>query len=241
MGSVGDAYDNAGGEPRVTRQLRQEVHARGSSRNRKLSTLAGQLHPMTDEEAQAAIPRAGIRPDPIAEPVFLVGAERSGSTLLRLMLDHHPEIAFEHEFDLAVDMVSDDGGLPPVEIYHGWVKTVRGMEYRVDHALTYLELVKDFLGQKRAASGGKKYVGATVHHHFDRLQFLWPRARFIHLVRDPRDVARSVVEMGWAGNVYHGVDWWTAAEACWDSLASRLSPGQFLELRYEELVACPEA
>ena len=42
-------------------------------------------------------------------PLFLVGSERSGTTFLRLMLDHHPEIAFEKEFDFVVTKVSDAG------------------------------------------------------------------------------------------------------------------------------------
>ena len=47
---------------------------------------------------------------PVPAPLFLVGSERSGSTLLRLMLDHHPEIAFAREFDFVVDRVSATGG-----------------------------------------------------------------------------------------------------------------------------------
>jgi len=35
-------------------------------------------------------------------PQFLVGSERSGTTLLRRMLDHHPQIAFEKEVDFVV-------------------------------------------------------------------------------------------------------------------------------------------
>ena len=38
----------------------------------------------------------------ISRPIFLVGAERSGTTLLRLMLDHHPNIAFHSEFAFAI-------------------------------------------------------------------------------------------------------------------------------------------
>ena len=37
---------------------------------------------------------------PAEAPLFLVGSERSGTTLLRLMLNHHPEIAFEKESTL---------------------------------------------------------------------------------------------------------------------------------------------
>ena len=136
--------------------------------------------------------------------VFLVGSERSGTTLLRLMLDHHPEIAFEKEFDFVVSKVSETGAFPQVDAYLEWLATVRAADYAIDRSLDYRSLVTDFLRQKQAASGGKPRVGATVHRDFDRLRFIWPDARYIHLVRDPRDVSRSVVQKGWAGNVYQG-------------------------------------
>lgn len=177
------------------------------------------------------------RPVPAVEaPVFLVGSERSGTTLLRLMLDHHPEIAFAKEFDFVVTQVSDTGELPAPDAYRDWIAGVRPADYALDPSLGYRELVNDFLRQKQAASGGKPYVGATIHQNFDRLRFLWPDARYIHLVRDPRDVARSVVQKGWAGNVYEGSEFWLKAEHCWDSLVPRLTDGQAVEMRYEELV-----
>jgi hypothetical protein len=176
----------------------------------------------------------------VQTPAFLVGSERSGTTLLRLMLDHHPDIAFDKEFDYAVTMVSDTGGLPPVDAYVDWVVTVRGMSYAVDPSLSYLELVNDFLRQKRAASGGKPHVGATVHRHFERLCFLWPEARYIHLIRDPRDVARSVAQKGWAGNAYHAAEFWLDAERSWDALASHLSQDRAIEVHYEDLITDPE-
>ena len=177
----------------------------------------------------------------LRSPVFLVGSERSGSTLLRLMLDHHPEIAFDKEFDFAVALVSDTGQLPSMQSYLEWIKYVRAVDYAVNPALSYREQVADFLRQKQALSGGKKYVGATVHHHFDRLRFLWPDARYVHLVRDPRDVARSVFQKGWAGNIYQASGVWILAEDCWDSLVTHLSHDQAIELHYEDLVMQTEA
>lgn len=174
-------------------------------------------------------------------PVFLVGSERSGTTLLRLMLDHHPEIAFEKEFDFVVTQVSDTGALPPLASYLDWIATVRNMDFAIDRSLDYRGLVNDFLSQKRAASGGKRHVGATVHRDFDRLRFIWPEARYIHLVRDPRDVARSVVQKGWAGNIYQACELWLAAENCWDSLAGHLAGDQAIEIHYEDLVMRTEA
>src|SRR5262249_53031614 len=56
------------------------------------------------------------------------------------------------------------------------------------------------------------------------------------LTRDPRDVARSSIGLGMAGNLYRGVDIWTTAERSWDRLASTLTPDRYLEVRYEVLL-----
>ncbi len=174
-------------------------------------------------------------------PVFLVGSERSGTTLLRLMLDHHPEVAFEKEFDFVVTELSESGQPPAMPRYRDWIQTVRGADYTIDGGLGYEELVNDFLRQKQAASGGKHYVGATIHRRFELLRFLWPDARYIHLIRDPRDVARSVLQKGWAGNLYQASEFWSNAERSWDALSPHLTPDGFVEARYEDLVARPEA
>jgi hypothetical protein len=176
--------------------------------------------------------------EPPRAPVFMVGSERSGTTLLRLMLDHHPEIAFEKEFDFVVSAVSDTGAFPPVGAFVDLIGTVRGADYTIDRSLGYRDLVTDFLRQKQLSSGGKRHVGATVHRHFHRLRFLWPDARYIHVIRDPRDVARSVVQKGWAGNAYQAAEFWIRAETCWDALVPLLSNSQAIEVHYEDLVRC---
>src|SRR5262245_28549711 len=139
----------------------------------------------------------------IERPVFLVGAERSGTTLLRLMLDHHPQIAFHFEFEFAVDRISLDGVLPALVDYHRWLISNRVFQHAgwsIDPELDYPHLVDSFLRQKQQLAGGKRLVGATVHRNFQHLRSIWPDARFVHIVRDGRDVSRSVVMMGWAGN-----------------------------------------
>ncbi len=127
-----------------------------------------------------------------------------------------------------------------MQSYLEWIKYVRGVDYAVNASLDYREQVNEFLRQKQAMSGGKKCVGATVHAHFDRLRFLWPHARYVHLVRDPRDVARSVLQKGWAGNLYQASGIWIQAEDCWESLATHLVADQAIELHYEDLVAQTE-
>ena len=74
-------------------------------------------------------------------PVFMVGSERWGTTLLRLMLDHHPEIAFEKEFDFVVSSRLRLRGLPAARAYRDWMGTVRGADYTIDRTLGYPDLV----------------------------------------------------------------------------------------------------
>jgi len=178
----------------------------------------------------------------VEKPIFLVGAERSGSTLLRLMLSHHPQIAFDAEFEFAVDLISPDGRPPEVAIYHDWLtlhRIFRLTGYRVDSSLPYPDLVKSFLAQKMKREN-KPIVGATVHRNFDKLLGIWPDARFIHLLRDGRDVARSCIQMGWAGNVWAAVEEWIDAERLWENMRGNLPESRYTTVKYEQIVAEPE-
>lgn len=177
----------------------------------------------------------------IASPIFMVGSVRSGTTLLRLMLDHHPEIAFLQEFPYAVEKLSDEGW-PDHGEYHEFLKMDRVFldgRLVIDHQLDYPQLMNSFLKQKRDRDD-KIQVGATVHIHFDRLSRIWPEARYIHIVRDGRDVARSRIDLGWAGNMYTGVDSWIEAELLWNRVRPEIPAARRIEVKYEELILNPE-
>jgi Sulfotransferase family len=169
-------------------------------------------------------------------PVFVVGAVRSGSTMFRLMLDAHPQISNPGEFDFLIEQVAGDGQLPEMRGYRRWLSTNRGFQdtgLEVDPRLNYVELIRSFIN---ALWRDDKVLTLNMHLHFDRLPLLFPGARYIHLIRDPRDVARSSIGMGWAGNLYCGVDIWSTAERCWDRLAAGLTSDRYLEVRYETLL-----
>jgi hypothetical protein len=177
----------------------------------------------------------------IDDPLFLVCSERSGSTLLTHMLDHHPQMAWALALEFTVEMVTQPGQWPALDSYHDYLDNhlfFQTSGLRIDRRLGYLQLVHDFLAQVRARKG-TALVGGAVHHYFDRLPWLFPSCRFIHLVRDGRDVSRSAVEMGFAGTVWRGAAHWAAAETLWDDVRAHLTPDRFHEVRYESLIRHP--
>jgi len=178
----------------------------------------------------------------VDSPVFLIGCERSGTTLLRLMLDHHPDISFKFESEFMVSRISSEGEYPEMGAYHDWLADQRAFEssgLQIDHGLDYVALLNSFLEQQRSPAR-TEIVGTTVHLHFGKLRRIWPRARFIYLYRDGRDVAKSVVQMGWAGNAYVAAEWWLEAEKEWERLRETLQGSEYIEVRYEDFVRDPE-
>ena len=188
--------------------------------------------PRLDFERQASLA--------LESPVFVIGPLRSGSTLLRLLLDHHPNIHMFGEFEGAVSQARGDQW-PDLEEYWHFVKIDRqtsAMGLEINHSLDYPALIKDFLKQLYARNP-KPVIGASIHSRVDLIPRLWPNARYIHLYRDPRDVARSCIGMGWVGNVYEGAKIWCEFEKRREMLRSQERPGNAIEVSYEQLVEHP--
>lgn len=185
----------------------------------------------------------GVPVRTIETPIFLTGSERSGTTLLRLMLDHHPQIAFNLESEFLVTGISATGAFPDMADYRRTLRenrVFRHSRFAIRDDLDYPALMNDFLRQKLERDR-KPVVGATVHYAFSRLKYVWPEAKYIYMLRDGRDVAASIVEMGWAGNAFIGANWWLEAEREWEELRASLAPNRWLEVRYEELIRSPAA
>jgi len=174
-------------------------------------------------------------------PYFLIGAERSGTTLLRLMLDAHPLISWTPEFGYAVGHITSQNSWPDVDNYADWLATDRvflATGFCVDRSLDYPSLIKSFLTQKQ---GDLPIIGATCHVHYDRLLRLFPKAKFIYLLRDPRDVARSNIGMGWSGNVWTGVNRWIEAVNLWEKVKQKLEKEtSYVDVKFEQLIVSPE-
>jgi len=182
-----------------------------------------------------------VRPRPVTQPVvFLAGALRSGTTLLRLMLRQHPRVISPSEFDFVADVLNTDGTAPSPEELSRRLRVERifnEMEYTLDDGMGYDEMIDMIISD---LSQNNRLPILPVHRHFTRLPTVFPDAKYIHLVRDPRDVARSSVQMGWSGNVYYAGKHWIDTENDWNALAPMLREDQHCMVTYEQLVREPE-
>ncbi|MGH2967790.1 MAG: sulfotransferase family protein [Solirubrobacteraceae bacterium] len=202
--------------------------------------------------------------------VFIVGCPRSGTTLLRRIVDAHPEIAITRETHWIPELIRDGRcvdphgrttrELPAVLESHPKFATL-GIDHDLlerlaaDARLSYPALVRALFDHYGAARG-KRLVGDKTPGYVSEIALLhglFPRARFVHLVRDGRDVCLSA--LGWerkAEQFRRRFPTWEDAPAAtaalwwrWHVLHGRgagreLGPDLYHELRYEALVAQPE-
>ena len=175
-------------------------------------------------------------------PIIIVGAVRSGTTLLRLLLDHHPDIHFLGEFEAAVSQLKQPKQFVNLDWFAKWIAQDRQtLQYNFqlpEHAADYPAFIHN-LTLQAAERSNKSHLGFTIHTNFHRCPDLWPDARYIHIIRDPRDVANSCVRMGWEGNVWQAANTWTHAQTKWNKLKNQITPDQFYQLTFESLLENP--
>jgi len=191
---------------------------------------------------------------PPAAP-FIVGVGHSGTTLLRLMLDAHPELAIPPETNFLPELIDltrggeaspeqvtrlltehrrwGDFGLEAEQL-HGRLRAAGRLTPRAA-ARCFYELYAEGQGKPRWGDKSPRYAGKMV-----KLGRNLPEARFIHLIRDGRDVALSRLRK-------RGDDPAQVADAArkWRNRilrARKRSPkvSHYTEARFEELVADTE-
>jgi hypothetical protein len=197
---------------------------------------------------------AGRRQPDFAVP-FICGATRSGTTLLRLMLDSHPELAIPGETHFIVQMTRamKKRRLTADELADVIVSSDRWGDFHLDEAvlrrrfralepLNSADAVRDFF-RLYAEQQGKARWGDKTPGYVQRMRLIervLPEARFVHIIRDGRDVALSVVPRSWGPATI------AAAAENWKlriERARRQAPhlGHYLEVHYEDLISGTEA
>jgi Sulfotransferase family len=201
--------------------------------------------------------------------VFIVGAPRSGTTLLRRMVDAHPEIAITRETHWITQLLDGDDPVDPERpVGRDILARLAGYERFARMGVDLAELEHLFAGGARVSysqlvsaifdaygrAQGKPHVGDKVPGYVTRipvLSRLFPDARFVHLIRDGRDVCLSVLDWDRRKAVARLATWKEEPVATtalwWERLVrhgredgATLGPERYHEVAYEAVVAAPE-
>jgi Sulfotransferase family len=195
------------------------------------------------------IPRA-LDPRSRRDPVpFVVGMNRSGTTLLRMMLDAHPRLTIPPETHFVPDLIkacrqpgaSPETALAAMKSAREWgdfgfsdeemLERLRRRRLKPGAAVrTFYEAYMAQQGKPRWGEKTPTYV-----QRMPLIQGALPEARFVHVIRDGRDVALSVLD--------RTVRELTAADVArrWQKKINKARTDaprlrHYIEVRYEDLI-----
>ena len=200
-------------------------------------------------------------PDGRSPFLFVVGCGRSGTSVLRRVLDGHSQLAVAHEARFVAPLSRrraryehedgfDAGAFADDLLADPAVRGNLGMSREDVRAALDGAPVVDYPDAVRrifsyyAARQGKPRYGDKMPAYVLRmpaLAELFPEARFVHIIRDGRDVALSTMAIPGRREdaVRLGLEWRRRVEEG-RRAGHRLGPARYREVRYEGLVDDPE-
>jgi hypothetical protein len=194
-----------------------------------------------------------------AAPVLVLGVRRSGTTLLRVILDRNselaipdesyfiPQLADRHRGGIDVDAFVDD--LRRVRTLVEWDVSVEEVTVHLEQGMPVGRAIAAVYEAYAASRGKARWGDKTPMYmqHLSLLEHLFPDALYVHLIRDGRDAAMSflgmpdgIVTQTWAhprSAADFACQWRSEVEAA-RALGRRVG-GRYLEVRYEQLVTDP--
>ncbi|MCH7535430.1 MAG: sulfotransferase [Bacteroidetes bacterium] len=195
--------------------------------------------------------------------LFIVGAGRSGTTLLQTILNAHSQVAFSPEShflrkyvfpqiqkkkaeraankEWLIDLLNSDNDFRRLD-----TDPKKIAESNIDFSSkTFFVDVFNEMGNLYLEKSGKSYFGDKDPmnlNHLKQLKQAFPKAHVIHIIRDPRDVVMSRMKTEW-GKKYpffvHVFDYGYHVERALED-GPAIFGKQYHQLRYEDLLTFPE-
>src|SRR5579875_3457488 len=165
-----------------------------------------------------------------APPIFIVGSPRSGTSLLRLILDSHPAIACGPETHVLADLDESLG--------RHWDRLARYGAEREHWHDAYREAFARLKADYAARRGKARWADKTPAYaqHLQFVTALFPDAQVIHVIRDARHVtASALARWGWRRAWAMPQLWRESVEKARE-FGRDADPGRYREVRFEQLV-----
>ncbi len=204
----------------------------------------------------------------LQRPLFIVGSARSGTTLLQYMLRSHPEISLptgeSHFFIPFYKRRKEYGDLTNIrnikslltDLYKTkkpfFDEEMHGIRFDADTLASQMhlegrssvpEIISGIFEANAIAEGKSRWGDKTPYYilHLDTLLEMFPNAQFVHLIRDGRDCALSMLERKKdlkIFNIYHAAHTWNKYVKSGQDFGHR-NPDSYFELRYEDILDRP--
>jgi len=192
--------------------------------------------------------------------IFILGNGRSGTTLLQEMLNAHPNIVAPPESDFITllyprfgkiqrwkdqDILQFIEGLYFRRIFSLWLidrKQLTEKLLSIKEIANYQLLCKMVIYEMHKDKKGVKILSDKNPGHSifsKKLLKIYPEARFIHIIRDPRDNVNSHIKRFHKKNTYFLARRWVGFNTIIEK-DKRKNPDKFFTIIYENMVSNPE-
>lgn len=195
------------------------------------------------------------------QPFFIVGCSRSGTTMLSLMMNMHKNIHIPKEswfLSDVMDRFTPDNKLSEADVneifelttshwrWKEWEMSDKALKERLSVLVepSLNQVVEVIFHQTMEKAGKIRWGDKTPGYvtEIRRIYNLFPNAKFLHLLRDGRDVSISLKRVGWVGDTTWDIaSHWSEQVRAGCEQGRSLPKGQYLELKYEDLVRNTEA
>ena len=199
--------------------------------------------------------------DPQREPSvfpFFVGCGRSGTTLIRVIFNSHPMLAIPRESHFIPELALDrrryelpDGldharllaALEAHRRYRLWKLPTKAAHRVLASSRDLPDAIRGIYALFASRRKKPQYADKTPTYatELPLIASLFPEARFVHTIRDGRNVALSLVEQSFGPNrVEDAVLYWRHQVQAARTAGAMLGPERYFEYRHEDLVQNPE-
>jgi hypothetical protein len=165
-------------------------------------------------------------------PAFILSSVRSGSTLLRVLLNSHPELHAPHETHLRdIDVTLKESKYIDRALESSAIEGREGLRFL---------LWDRYLQRELATSGKPRLVNKTPNDVFivDEIKRCWPDAQLIFLLRHPGAIARSRHETRPQDSIERNAK---MVKRYGDALEAARQTYEGLTVRYEDVATDPAA
>jgi hypothetical protein len=179
---------------------------------------------------------------------FIVGSARSGTTLLRIMLNAHPDVAVPPESRFITELWRGENEVDVEEFltrlrdhrrFKLWDLPIKEVRAELPGpTASYAEAIEAAY-RAYAKHRDKNVYGDKTPRYVENVPFLadlWPEGKFIHQIRDGRNVALSYADVPFGPTDVAAAARLWKSRVCAGKEAGQALPGRYMEIRYEDFI-----